>query len=232
MSKAHPKRIYKDVTVAAEGEQFLVHLDGRVLKTPGKMTLAVNRKDIAEFIAAEWDAQGEEIIPGSMPVTRLVNVSLELTPGNRPGLVKEAKGYAGTDLLCYRDVENSALARHQETHWDPVLAWASGQGINLTPTHSVIAAQQDPRALTAVAAYAKGLDDLHLTLFVHLTAVYGSAVLALAVTEKYLTGSQAFDLSRLDADWQIAHWGEDEEAAENRNALLADVIALCRILEI
>ena len=231
MSKKYPKRFYKEALAVKDGGRYLVHLDGRTLKTPGKLTLEVDRWHIADLIAAEWDAQEGDIIPGSMPVTRLVNVSLELTPKNRPELIKEAQAYAGTDLLCYRDAKHSALARHQDAHWNPVLDWAAGRGITLKPTHSIVAVPQDAAALEAIADYAKNLDDLGLTLFVHLTAVFGSTVLALAVMEGELSGSRAFDLSRLDADWQITHWGEDEEASENREILLADVKALCRILE-
>lgn len=231
MSKKYPKRFYKEAAAVKEGVHYVVHLDGRTLKTPGKLTLEVNSQHIAELIAAEWAAQKDDIIPGSMPVTRLVNVSLELTPKNRPELAKEAQAYAGTDLLCYRDAEHSALARHQEVHWNPVLEWAASRSIVLKPTHSIVAVSQDAPALAAIADYASGHDDLQLTLFVHLTAVFGSAVLALAVMEKHLTGSRAFDLSRLDADWQITHWGQDEEASESRETLLADVKALCRILE-
>ncbi len=209
---------------------FVVCLDGRTLKTPSKLTLAVQSRSVAYMVASEWDAQTEYIIPEAMPVTRLVNVSIELTPDNRPGLIKEARGYAQTDLLCYRAEAHSALARHQSDHWNPVLNWAASKGITLSSTHSVIAVPQDGAALDALAEYAVALDDLNLTLFVHLIAVFGSAVLAFAVMEKYLSGSRAFELSRLDSDWQIRQWGEDEEARDNKEALLAEVVALCKIL--
>ncbi len=230
MSKKHPKRFYKEVSVTREDGLYLVCLDGRKLKTPGKLTLSVAAQHVADFIAAEWDAQTDKIMPETMPVTRLVNVSLELTPDNRPGLIKEAQAYAETDLLCYRDQEHSALARHQAQAWDPVLNWAAERGLALKPTHSILATPQDEAALEAIAAYAETLDDLHLTLFVHLIAVFGSAVLSFAVMEKYLTPAKAFELSRLDAEWQIRQWGDDEEARETTNKLAAEVDALCRII--
>lgn len=229
MSKKHPKRFYGVVNTAEAEGGFHVLLDGRVLKTPGKATLMAPSRSVAEAVAKEWDAQDEFIRPETMPITRLLNVAIELTPDNRPKLLEEVRAYAGTDLLCYRD-RPGALARLQAEKWDPVLAWAKKRDIDLTAEASVLAIEQAPKSLDAVKAYAAELDDLSLTLFVHLTSVFGSSVLALAVMENYLTGSQAFDLSRLDAQWQISHWGEDEEAKDITDALAAEVQSLCSIL--
>lgn len=229
MSKA--KRFYKKVAVAPLESGFGITLDGRSLKTPGKQALYVDTAHIAQLVAEEWDAQDETIRPETMPVTRLVNVALELTPHNRDKLAEEARNYAGTDLLCYRAAEPVALARRQAEGWDPVLSWAKSEGITLKTTDSVIAIEQAPESLDVVARFAETLDDLKLTLFVHLTAVFGSAILSMAVLKKHLTGSQAFDLSRLDNLYQIEHWGEDEEAAEIAANLAVEVKALCRILE-
>jgi len=225
------KRFYKEVAVARLESGFGITLDGRKLKTPGKKPLIVESERVARLIADEWDAQAKEIKPETMPVTRLVNVSIELTPDNRDKLASEARKYAGTDLLCYRASEPVTLSQRQAEEWDPVLDWAKARGISLKTTDAVLAIEQNPAALDKVADYARTLDDLRLTLLVHLTAVYGSAILAMAVLEKHLSGSQAFDISRLDNLYQIAQWGEDEEAAEIAANLTAEVSALCEILE-
>lgn len=225
------KRFYKTVAVLELDGNFGVTLDGRRLKTPGKKPLSVSKEKTARLIAAEWDAQETDIRPETMPVTRLVNVSIELTPDNRDALIAEARKYAGTDLLCYRVSDPVTLSNRQKEHWDPVLAWASERGISLRTTPTVLAIDQDELALANVANYAASLNDLNLTLLVHLTAVFGSAILAMAVLERHLTGSQAFDLSRLDNIYQIELWGEDEEAAEIAANLAIEIAALCEILE-
>jgi len=230
MATDNPKRFYKEVSVAKDDDKFLIHLDGRTLKTPGKQTLQVDNENIAKLIAAEWDAQDEKIKPETMPITRLINVAIELTPTNRPKLVEEAKSYAGTDLLCYRASDPESLVERQNKLWNPVLNWALSQGVDLVTTNSVMAIDQNAESLNAVGAYAETLDDVHLTLLVHLTAVFGSAVLAMAVMKKYLSGSQAFDLSRLDNIWQIEQWGEDIEARDNAKSLAQEVEALCKII--
>ena len=231
MAKKAAKRFYKQVSVAQGEGGWLVQLDGRTLKTPGKMTLLIPSKNAAQLIAAEWDAQIEHIRPETMPVTRLLNVAVEQTPDNRDALIAEARKYAGTDVLCYREGEVRLHNEEQAEKWDPILAWASEQGAALKTTDSLIAIKQDEAALEAIADFARGLADMPLTLFVHLVAVYGSAILSMAVMKTHLTGEDAYELSRLDELWQIKYWGEDEEAKERSDAIRAEVIALCKLLE-
>lgn len=225
------KRFYKQAVPAAIDARFGVHLDGRLLKTPGKQPMIINSEYVAALIAAEWEAQTDLIKPETMPVTRLVNVSIELTPTHRDRLAQEARNYAETDLLCYRAENPIELAERQAEQWDPLLSWAAGKDIRLETTDKILAIPQNERSLQAVADYAGTLDDLNLTLFVHLIAVFGSAVLSMAVMEKHISGSRAFELSRLDNLYQIEQWGEDEEAAENAANLAAEVAALCKVLE-
>ena len=231
MAKKVAKRFYKEVDIKAVEAGWHILLDGRTLKTPGKIILLVPSEKAAQLIAAEWDAQTEHIRPETMPVTRLLNVAVEQTPDNREALIAEARKYAGTDVLCYREGEVRLHAEEQAKKWDPVLAWAAEQGVALKSTESLIAITQDDVALNAVAEFASSLANMPLTLFVHLVAVYGSAILAMAVMKRHLTGEEAYELSRLDEIWQIKYWGEDEDAKERSDAIRVEVNALCELLE-
>lgn len=225
------KRFYKEVTTAPSNNGFAVLLDGRQLKTPGKLALIAPSQNAAELVAAEWEAQIDKIRPETMPVTRLINVTIELAPKNRDALVLEARRYAGTDLLCYRADEPVSLAERQAEEWDPILTWAAARGIALETTIGVTAIEQNAEPLDQIATYAKNHDDLKLTLYVHLIAVYGSAILAMAVMEKFVSGQKGFALSRLDNLYQIEQWGEDEEAAEIAANLETEITKLCALLE-
>ena len=231
MSAPKNKRFYKTVSVVARETGFGITLDGRDLKTPAKNPLSTEYRHVAELIVEEWDAQVELIRPETMPVTRLVNVALEVTPNNRTKLIAEARSYGATDLLCYRASDPPTLVERQSKHWDPVLDWAESRKIHLTPTQSIRAIAQAETSLDQIADYASQKDDLNLTLLVHLTAVYGSVILAIAVMERHLDGAEAYALSRLDALYQIEQWGEDEEAVLAAKAVEEKVVALCRILE-
>jgi chaperone required for assembly of F1-ATPase len=47
-----------------------------------------------------------------------------------------------------------------------------------------------------------------------LVVISGSLVLALAVAHKKIDVQVAWAASRVDENWQIEQWGDDEEAAE------------------
>ena len=47
-----------------------------------------------------------------------------------------------------------------------------------------------------------------------MTALTGSALLALAVALGRMTPQQAWQAAHVDEDWQISQWGQDQEAAE------------------
>ena len=231
-SKRLSKRFYQDVTVEGEGREWRVLLDGMQLRTPGKLKLAIPTKALAEKLAEEWEAQTERINPSVMPVTRLINVAVEQTPDRRQDLIAEARRYAETDLICYRAPQPRILKERQSKAWDGWLEWAAAQGIDLKTTESLSAIAQAEASLRAVETYAASLDDIRLTLFVHLIAVYGSVILAMAVMRSELSGNAAFDLSRIDAVYQIELWGEDEEQAEITADLRNETQVLSEILEI
>ncbi len=224
------KRFYETVSVSAKYGGYIVKLDKRELKTPGREALVLSR-DHANLLAGEWQAQVDTIKPETMPVTRLLNVAAERTPVNRSALISEAIKYAGTDLLSYRS-EDRPLFDRQTAQWDPVLKWAKDtRGINITSTVGIVAIEQDDSAAIKLGAYAGLLNDIDLTLLVHFTAVFGSAILALAVMERHLSAEDALDLSRLDEIFQIERWGQDEEAQERTDAIYAETEALARLLD-
>ena len=231
MAQRLAKRFYDSVTVTGVDGQWQILLDGMQLRTPGKLKLYVPTKSLAEIIAREWDAQTDRINPSLMPVTRLMNVAVEQTPDRRAALIAEARRYAETDLICYRAPEPRILKERQSAAWDKWQVWAAAQGVELLTTESLQAVAQPNESLKAVERFAASLDDLHLTLFVHFVAVFGSIVLAMAVMKGVLRSEEAFDISRLDANYQIELWGEDEEQAEITAALRDETHILGTVLE-
>ena len=224
------KRFYSEVTQDSDKAGHFIRLDGRALKTPNKHPLRVPAAAIAVQLKDEWDAvppaSDGEIDPSKMPVTRLANVASETAPARRDDLIAEARTYAGTDLLSYRAPDPVEYAARQAAAWDPWLDWAAARGVRLDTTDAIRAIDQDEASLDAVADYAHPLSDFALTLFVHLVAVYGSAVLAMAVMEGALGPGEAFDLSRIDELYRAEVWGVDEDDEAARLALRAETETL------
>src|SRR3954454_10146218 len=67
------KRFYTSAGIAEAEGVFAVTLDGKPIRTPSGRHVVAPCAEIAEAIAAEWDAQGETIDPLTMPLTRFAN---------------------------------------------------------------------------------------------------------------------------------------------------------------
>ena len=71
------KVFYTAAAVAPTPEGFAVTLDGKPLKTPGKRPMVMESLPLAEAIAAEWQAQEDEIKPASMQLMKLAATAMD-----------------------------------------------------------------------------------------------------------------------------------------------------------
>ena len=63
-----------------------------------------------------------------------------------------------------------------------------------------------------------------------MASITGSLVLALALVRGALNSAQAFQLSRLDEDFQAQAWGADREAQTRAHALARELDVAARFL--
>ncbi len=207
------KRFWQDVSVTEEPNGFAVMLDTRRVLTPGKQPLIVPTRAMATAVAAEWAAQTGEIQPLTMPVTRAANSAIERVRPQRAEVAAMLAAYAETDLTCHRAASPAELVARQAQAWDPVLDWAAtAHGAPLIPTTGVLPIEQPPESLRALADHVAALDEFHLTALHDLVTLSGSLLLGLATAERHLDPEAAWAVSRIDEEWQIEHWGRDEDA--------------------
>ena len=122
------KRFYKSAAVGErEDGGYAVLLDGRQVKTPAGKPLAVPARGLAEAIAAEWNAQGENIVPASLPLTKLANTAIDAVAERKAEVVDDIVKYAATDLVCYRAEYPAGLVAAQAAAWDPSIELGRGQ---------------------------------------------------------------------------------------------------------
>jgi chaperone required for assembly of F1-ATPase len=218
MKNPLPKRFYKDVGIGADAGRFTIELDGRPVKTPAKKLLAVPNCAAAELVAREWRDQAEVIDPGRMPITRLVNSSLDGVANELDAVLADIVKYAGTDLLCYRADAPQSLVDAQAAKWDPVLYWAADTlGARFILAEGIIHREQPASAIEAYArALGKYRDPLAVGALHTITSLTGSALLALARAEGYLTAEEVWTAAHADEDWNIEQWGSDAEAEARR----------------
>lgn len=209
------KRFWAAAGVAERPEGWAVLLDGRPVKTPAKLPLVLPTEALARAVAEEWDAQQGEVRPALMPLTRTANSAIDKVASMAAAVVEEIARYGGTDLLCYRATGPATLIARQAEAWDPWLDWVAGQGAALRVTTGIVHVAQPEVSLGRLSARVSARSHFELAALYDLVAITGSLVLGLAVAEGRLEAGDAFDLARLDEDWQAEHWGVDDEAAES-----------------
>lgn len=209
------RRFWTTATALPANGGFIIHLDGKPVRTPLKAPLILPTEGLAQAVAAEWQAVEGKVDPGRMPFTRTANSATDKVAPQFHAVADMLAEYGGSDHLCYRAEGPADLAARQAAAWDPLLHWAADAlSAPLTVTHGVMHRSQPEPSLAALAAAVHALTPFQLAAFHDLVALSGSLVLALAVTRGRLSADEAWRLSRIDESWQIEQWGEDEEAAE------------------
>ena len=231
LQKTLPRRFYKKVEVAAQDGGFGPVLDGKPVRTPAKGPLVVPTAALAEAVATEWAGQGEIITPGTMPLTRLVNSALDGVARTIVETAAETAKFAESDLVCYRAADPATLVAAQEAAWDPVLDFARRTfGATFVCTQAALFVTQPEPSLAAIRAAVAAIADgpagaLRLAALSVMTSLTGSVLMALAVAHGAMTADTAFAAASVDEDYQMRHWGADEEAlarlARRREEMLA-----------
>lgn len=227
------KRVYKTVAVTAEDGVYGVALDGRPLHTPSRTKLEHSAKALVEAVAEEWDAQKELIDPASMPMTKLLNTSLDRIAPNTVAVIDGLMSYADADLLCYRAERPSSLIERQAKVWQPILDELNAKrGISLTICSGLMPHKQTEETIAAITTAIESYGLMELTAFQAAASLTGSLVLGLALVDGHLSGAEIAAAAYLDETWQMEKWGEDKEALERKAQLEAEVLAVERFLEL
>ncbi len=235
MTAAKFKRFYAQASWAAvppgEDAGFRVLLDGKAIKTPAKSEMVLPTRALAEAIAAEWQAQGEEVEVRSLVLTGLAWTALDRVGPGRGEVVEELAGYGAHDLICYRAETPSDLVARQQAQWQPLLDWAArALDAPLVATSGVVSIEQPPEALAALRGAVAARDIFELTVLGAAAGAAGSLVIGLALVEGRIDAATAFEAAQLDESYQIERWGEDPEAVHRRAAIKADIETAARFL--
>jgi chaperone required for assembly of F1-ATPase len=223
------KRFYKEA--AAVDRNIL--LDGKTLKTPRGAELVLPTAALAEAVAEEWRAQGEEIAPAAMPLTKLANTAIDGVAPRRDEVIAEIASFARHDHLCYRTDKPAELSARQNAAWDPLLDWAAERyGAPLLTAHGITSVAQPQASLAALKAALEAESPFALAALHVIASIAGSLVLALAVGDGRLTPGEAFALSQVDERYQAEKWGLDSEAEARARHLAGELDAAARFMDL
>lgn len=226
------KRFYKDVSVTGADGGFSILLDGKSVKTPQRAPLSLPTRALAEAIADEWRAQGDEIKPEAMPLTKLANTAIDGAP-QREAIAEQALGYGRSDLLCYRAEGPDDLVIRQARQWGPLLDWLhQTHGARLKTASGIGYVDQPAEAITRLAGRLGQFDPFGLVALHTVTAITGSLALGLALADGQISAGEAFALSQLDEAFQAEKWGTDAEAGARAARLQAELEAVERFFRL
>ena len=208
------KRFWKDVSVGADR---VVALDGRPVRTPGRVPLSLPTDALAQAVAAEWRAVGETVDPRTMPITGLANAAIDRIAPDPAPFIADLARYAETDLLCYRADAPADLVARQRSLWDPPLGWARTRyDVHFALATGIVHRPQPDATVERLAAAVAALDPFRLAAMTPLVSITGSLVLSLAILERAMTPDEAWSTALVDEDWQAERWGVDPLAEAAR----------------
>lgn len=228
------KRFYENAFAEERDGAFVLVLDGRPARTPGRQAIATPTRELGDALAQEWLAQGPEIDPASMPLTRLVNSAIDGVATQRAAVIDDLARYAESDLICYRAGGPERLVDAQAAAWDPILDWAyEALGARFVLAEGVMHVGQPEAAVAAVRRAAEAIASPFALAGVHvMTTLSGSVLIALAHALGRLSSTEAWEAAHVDERYQESVWGEDLEALERRKAREADFLAASRVFRL
>ncbi len=206
------KRFWTDVAVDADR---VVTLDGRPVRTPGRVPLALPTDGLAAKVAAEWEAVPDTIDPRAMPLTGLANAAIDRIALDPASFAAGLSAYGESDLLYYRAESPKPLIDRQIAAWDPWLGWARTRyDVHFETTAGIIHCMQPAATLARLADAVSAFDSFRLAGLSPVVTITGSLVLALALVERAGEPDTLWAAANVDEDWQAELWGQDMLAAQ------------------
>ena len=206
------KRFWTEVAIDADRA---VTLDGRPVRTPGRVPLALPTDALAAAVADEWRAVAETIDPRAMPLTGLANAAIDRIAPDPATFAAGLAAYGESDLLYYRAQSPDALIARQQAAWDPWLDWARARyDVHFETTAGIMHRAQPPATLARLGEAVAALDPFHLAGLSPVVTITGSLMLALALVERAGDPDTLWTAANIDEDFQAELWGEDALAAQ------------------
>lgn len=218
------RRFYKAVALEKTEGGFGLLLDAKLLKTPAQKPVILPTQKLADAIVEEWQAQGEQVVPATMPMMQFTATVLDHGAQNRADTVRRLLLYAESDLLCHRVALPAALRQMQDQHWDQPLGWLMQRyDIHLDVTDALLTVVQPEKSLERLEKVLGALNDWELMGVQTAALATGSIVLALMLYEKAISVDEAFEAAELETTYHIAQWGEDAELVKRRAAIRSEL---------
>lgn len=227
------KRFYKTAVLSQDDNGYIVKLDQHRVKTPLGNLVSVPQKSLAETIAAEWNAQGDELNMNNMPLTQLTYSYIDQVKPQRKAIITGLAPYLETELICFYSENPPELYQQQCDIWAPVAKWFTTRtGVTINAVTDIVARPQNADDVETFKTHLQTLDDYTLTALQAGAGLIDSTVLAYALVQKHMRAEDVFHAAHIEELHQAAQWGEDPAAAKKRESTLADLKHIARFVDV
>ena len=220
------KRFWRDVSVGETECGWRVLLDGRPIRTPRGAAQTVPNAALAEAMADEWRAQGDEVDPALFRFRDLADYAIDVVATGRAALVEDLLAYGETDTLCYRADPDEPLYRRQIEVWEPLLAeFEAREGVRLERVSGVLHRDQPEATMASLRERLNALDPFAAPIRFSDNRTAASLSVALSALEPDADLDRLWQAASLEELWQAELWGVDEQAEAHRARRAADFSA-------
>ncbi|MDE2561485.1 MAG: molecular chaperone [Sphingomonadales bacterium] len=223
------KRFWKQAGMQPARDGWQAALDGRGVRTVAGAPQIVPTQALAEALAAEWEAQGQEVDPGRFVLRDLADYAIDVVAPDHAAAIDALLPYGDTDTLLYRADPDEPLYRRQQAEWEPLVTAAEARlGASFTRVSGVLHRAQPEATAARLRTELETLGAFDLAALRTLAGIAASLIAGLAALDPQADTGALFDAAHLEETWQAELWGQDAEAEAARAARRAAFVAAAR----
>lgn len=145
---------------------------------------------------------------------------------HRSEVIEKLVEFSFTDVILFWSA-NDDIKSLQTEKWLPVLKWLNNRfKITLKETDGLTPPPQNENNRAGFAEILEKMSLKTLTAYYLAAVRLKSPLLALALAEKKITASEAFELAYLEELYQSKSWGVDEEAEQGRQCVKNELLEI------
>ena len=145
---------------------------------------------------------------------------------HRSEVIEKLVEFSFTDVILFWSA-NDDIKSLQTEKWLPVLKWLNNRfKITLKETDGLTTPPQNENNRAGFTDILEKMNLKTLTAYYLAAVRLKSPLLALALAEKKITASEAFELAYLEELYQSKSWGVDEEAERGRQCVKKELLEI------
>lgn len=145
---------------------------------------------------------------------------------HRSEVIEKLVEFSFTDVILFWSA-NDDIKSLQTEKWLPVLKWLNNRfKITLKETDGLTPPPQNENNRAGFTDILEKMNLKTLTAYYLAAVRLKSPLLALALAEKKITASEAFELAYLEELYQSKSWGVDEEAERGRQCVKKELLEI------